>query len=131
MPEDVIDKYEKRMDLNHFYRDGVRIEKHYSFSLKKIEAYTSVRIGNLTFQALETNHYLDRPNERRACFGYLIVEKSKNRIAYLSDTPIDMPSRTYEILKSKDIDCLVMDCTFSSSATFRFAAIWILSNWRK
>lgn len=118
MPEDVINKFEKRMDLNHFYRDSVRIEKHYSFSLKKIAAYTSVQVGHLTFQALETNHYLDRPNERRECFGYLIAEKSKSRIAYLSDVPIDMPGRTYEILESKDIDCLVMDCTFSSSTDF-------------
>ncbi|HYW84053.1 MAG TPA: MBL fold metallo-hydrolase, partial [Spirochaetia bacterium] len=50
---------------------------------------------------------------RGSSFGYMIEDADGKRLAYMVDSPAQLPEKTFELLSARRLDCLVFECTFS------------------
>ncbi|RMD93911.1 MAG: MBL fold metallo-hydrolase [Calditrichaeota bacterium] len=118
MPVDVIELFEKSMDLTAFEHNGTLVQKQYAFVLKSIGPEQKVQVGDLTLQPLESNHLRLHAHEPRDCFGYLIRRSDGKSIAYMPDALLEMPETTYRLLREHRPEYLFIDCTFDSCNGF-------------
>ncbi|MDQ7051744.1 MAG: MBL fold metallo-hydrolase [candidate division KSB1 bacterium] len=117
MPADVVELFEKSLDLTEFEYAGQVLKKQYMFRIRTMRPYETIRVGGLAIQSLESNHLRVDSREPRDCFGYLVTEGDR-RLAYFPDAFVDMPQRTFDILAESRLDFLFIDCTFETSERF-------------
>ena len=79
------------------------------FRLRTARAYEPLAAGPFTITPLETGHIAGGE-----CLGYL-VEEEGSRLAYMLDSPSQLPERTLEHLLARPVGCLVFDCTFDGA----------------
>ncbi len=88
------------------------------YSMKKVKVNEAISVGPFKVLSLETNHINIHWKPGKAMvesFGYLITDADRKKIAYLIDSPVQLPEQTYEILAQQELDCLVFDCTFEKT----------------
>lgn len=79
-----------------------------SYRVQFLESYKSYSIGGVNIIPLETNH-LDES------FGYMIEDSRGTIAVYLLDAARVLPKRTVEILEQKQIDLIIVDCTYKKT----------------
>jgi phosphoribosyl 1,2-cyclic phosphate phosphodiesterase len=84
------------------------VEGDSPFRLRIARAYEPFSVGPFAITPLETGH-----RAGGECLGYLIQEEGST-LAYMLDSPSQLPGRTLECLLARRIDCLVFDCTYDS-----------------
>jgi phosphoribosyl 1,2-cyclic phosphate phosphodiesterase len=78
------------------------------FRPRTAHALEPFEVGPFTVTPLETGH-----RAGGECLGYVIQEGSCT-LAYMLDSPPQLPDRTLEHLLTLRIECLVFDCTYAS-----------------
>lgn len=86
------------------------VEGDSPFRLRIARANEPLEVGPFAVTPLETGH-----RAGGECLGY-VVEDAGRTLAYMLDSPSQLPDRTLEHLLARRIDCLVYDCTFESRA---------------
>ncbi len=86
------------------------IRKHDLFQIHLLEYFGEYRIGELLVETLKGNHTTRAANEY--AINYLITIKSGRKLLYALDTGY-YNDETWEYLRGRKVDVLIMDCTFA------------------
>ena len=86
-----------------------------AIEVRVVEIAREFSLGPFRVTPVETWHL--RPagvgDLRGSSFGYLIEDADGKRLAYMVDSPAQLPDRTFELLSAQPLDCLVFECTFA------------------
>jgi phosphoribosyl 1,2-cyclic phosphate phosphodiesterase len=86
-----------------------------AIDVRVVESAREFSLGPFRVTPVETWHL--RPagvgDARGSSFGYLIEDTDGKRLAYMVDSPAQLPDRTFELLSARRLDCLVFECTFA------------------
>lgn len=79
-----------------------------NYKINFVKALKTYSIAGMKVTPVKTNH-LDES------FGYIIEDVTGKTIVYLLDAAKVLPEKTLEILSMKQIDVLIVDCTFKET----------------
>lgn len=80
-----------------------------NYEIHLLKPYRTFSIGMLEITPVETNH-LDES------YGYIIEDNKGLTTVYLLDAAKVLPERTMKILEQKQIDLIVVDCTYKETS---------------
>ncbi len=117
MPESAYKSMSGKFLFNKDTPDFKKSTDYYTINI--ITSYSSFKISDFTITPLETNHLkLKKTGNNDESFGYIIESDEGQTIVYLLDAAKNIPLKTIEILKSKEIDLLFSDCTYRETEIY-------------
>jgi ribonuclease BN (tRNA processing enzyme) len=86
-----------------------------AIDVRVVESAREFSLGPFRVTPVETWHLraAGAGDMRGRSFGYLIEDTDGKRLAYMVDSPAQLPDRTFELLSARRLDCLVFECTFA------------------
>ena len=86
-----------------------------AIDVRVVESARAFTLGPFRVTPVETWHLRTAAvgDLRGTSFGYLIEDADGKRLAYMVDSPAQLPERTLELLSARRLDCLVFECTFA------------------